>query len=350
MMSFSVERHEFVFADERPFESCHASTLLVLPSGDVLVAWFGGTREGADDVAIWLSARRQGVWSAPVKVADEGPFPHWNPVLFRGKHGEIYLYYKIGKPITHWKTSFLVSHDEGMSWSEPRELVEGDLSGGRGPVKNKPIVLQDGTWAAPASYEEKLWDAFVDLSYDEGKTWERSQWVPLKRAEPAEPSAAPEQQEQPASANELPPVPPASLSGKGVIQPTLWESRPGRVHMLLRSSAGYVYRSDSDDSAKTWSEAYPTSLPNNNSGIDLVALTDGRLALVYNPVSQNWGPRTPLALSLSADNGATWPDTFVLEDTPGEYSYPAIVAEGNVAHITYTWKRERIVYWKITLA
>ena len=33
----------------------------------------------------------------------------------------------------------------------------------------------------------------------------------------------------------------------------------------------------------------------------------------------------------------------MLEDEPGEYSYPAIIqSDDGLVHITYTWKRERI--------
>lgn len=302
---------EYIFEDDRPFRSCHASSLAHLSNHEVLVAWFGGTEEGHADVDIWCSRRKKGKWEQPYKICAEEGLPHWNPVLFKGDNEVLYLYYKVGHTI---------SNDEGLTWSDPRELVEGDI-GGRGPVRNKPIILQNGTWLAPASIEKRNWDVFIDISKDQGKTWIKSSLISVDHS---------------------------LFQGEGLIQPTLWESEPGEVHMLIRSSEGSIYRSDSVDNGESWSEAYPTALPNNNSGIDLVKLENGVLALIYNPVAENWGPRTPLVISYSHDNGASWEDEIVLETAEGEYSYPAIVSKDNQIYVSYTWKRERIVYREIT--
>lgn len=314
---------QFIFEDDRPFLSCHASTLEILPRGEVIVACFGGTREKAPDVAIWISRRENGRWTKPEKVADEEGVPHWNPVLFRRDDGVLILYYKVGFQISEWRTMEMRSFDNGRSWSKPKELVPDDI-GGRGPVKNKPIVLHDGTILAPASLEPQ-WDAFVDISYDQAETWVKSEMVPLDHSR---------------------------LKGKGIIQPTLWESKPGVVHMLNRSTEGAIYRSDSKDSGKTWCEAYPIELPNNNSGLDLVKMDNGSLALVLNPVAPETGikgPRTPLTLLFSNDNGQSWHSEFILDRGEGQYSYPAIIAAGNTLYITYTWKRERIAFWEINM-
>jgi len=48
---------QFVIPEQRPFVSCHASHLALLPNNEVLAVWFGGSAEGADDVAIWSSIR-----------------------------------------------------------------------------------------------------------------------------------------------------------------------------------------------------------------------------------------------------------------------------------------------------
>jgi predicted neuraminidase len=168
-----------------------------------------------------------------------------------------------------------------------------------------------------------VWDAFVDLSNDQGVTWEKSRIVPFDHE---------------------------NSSGKGIIQPTLWETEDGRLHMLLRSTEGYIYRSDSADGGRAWSEPYSSGLPNNNSGIDLVQTQDGRLVLAHNPVSGNWAPRTPLVLSVSEDQGETWKQAFVLERGEGEYSYPAIIEAEGKLYVTYTWNRKRIAFWELDLS
>ncbi len=326
-MEFKVISKEHIFEPEKYFPQCHASTLLKLKNGDIISAWFGGTHENHEDVAIWYSRKKEGKWSVPIKVADKEGIPCWNPVLFNDEKGNIYLFYKVGKNPRSWYTMLIISEDMGYSWSQPKELIAGDI-GGRGPVKNKAIILSDGTWLAPASLEtDTLWDAFVDISKDEGKTWIKSEMVPLDHDK---------------------------LQGKGVIQPTLWESEPGKIHMLLRSSEGFIYRSDSCDNGLTWCEAYATGVPNNNSGIDLVKMEDGKLILVYNPIKGNWGARTPVVCCISSDNGETWGENFILEhnESPidkvdGEFSYPTIIAEENCVYITYTWKRRTVAYLEL---
>lgn len=252
---------EFIF-ENKPTESCHASTVLPFDDGRVVAAWFAGTKESADDVDILTSVRSESGWSEPVRVSADSNIPHWNPVLFRRADGKIMLFFKVGKKIPMWKTYFSLS-DNGVDWSEPAELVPEDIGGGRGPVKNKPIRLGSGRVIAPASDERNtLWVCFVDISDDDCRTWKRMRTVPTK-----------------------------SLRGFYVpmIQPTLWQSEDGNVHMLTRTSRGRIYRSDSSDEGETWCRAYRTKMPNNNSGIDLVLAGNGKIYLVCNPVKKNWG-------------------------------------------------------------
>jgi Predicted neuraminidase (sialidase) len=324
---------QFVFDEGKYFGSCHASTVVKLDDENVMIACFGGTREGDKDVKIWLTSSDGDKFKEPIKFSYDDNIPHWNPVLFRGGSGklddEIILYFKVSNKISNWKTMYTVSNNNGISWSEIRELVPNDHSGGRGPVKNKPLRLSDGTWIAPRSLEPATaWFTELDRSVDRGRTWQTLHPITYKINDNI--------------INGL-----QNIKTNGIIQPSLWEQPDGHVHMVTRSTWGKIYRSDSDDYGITWSPAYETELPNNNSGIDLDKTIDGTLVLCYNNVSANWGKRTPLNLAYSTDNGQTFINDLVLESEDGEFSYPSILADGNVLHVVYTWNRRNIVYAKV---
>ena len=315
---------EYIFAKNEKAPSCHASTVLPLDDGSVLTAWFGGAREGDKSVEIWVSKRSlDGIWSVPVSVSEGDSIAHWNPVLYKQENGNIILYYKHGETIPDWITRYIVSSDNGETWSEPKTLVPGDTSGGRGPVKNKCLKLSDGRLLGPASTEQnKKWISFIDVSDDDGITWDFYGHIERPKYKGAY---------------------------VGLIQPAMWEDTDGGVHCLMRSNKGAIYRSDSSDRGITWSKPSRTRLPNNNSGIDCVKDASERLWLIYNPVDVNWGVRHPLSLAYSKDNGKHFSEVLIPEPGNGEFSYPAITCKDNTLYITYTHKRKQIVFWKIEL-
>lgn len=323
-----------------PTDFCHASALLALPEGGLLCCWFGGSSEGNADVAIYTSRRDAAGWSEPLKLAD-GAEANWNPVLYQAQDGSILLFYKEGQRIADWRTLLLTSQDGGRSWSVPRELVAGDCSGGRGPVRTKLLRLADGRLLAGGSTERGLWTAFADRSDDDGRSWQRSAAIAVAglRYEAGEKTA-----ESTIAVSEQ------SFFGRGVIQPALWQSADGGVHMLLRSSEGYLYRSDSSDRGESWCAAYATAVPNNNSGFDLVRAADGALYLLCNPVAANWGLRSPLTLLRSQDEGGSWERLLDLETEAAEFSYPALLAAGERLLLSYTWKRQNIAVVELQLS
>lgn len=312
---------EWIFT-EKITDSCHASTVLPLDDGSVIAAWFAGSSESDDDVKILTSVRgTDGKWGEPIRVSADPNVAHWNPVLFQNDDGTITLYFKVGKNTQYWKTYYSTSTD-GKVWATPKELVPGDNSGGRGPVKNKPIRLKNGTILAPGSTEiDDKYRCFVDISTDNGKTWNRTPEIN-------------------SSFLRFFKVP--------MIQPTLWQSADGSVHMFTRTKVGKIYRSDSYDNGKTWCRAYATKLPNNNSGIDLDTDDQGRIFLAYNNVGIP-GIRTPLVLSVSTDDGKTFTKIKTFEKGLAEYSYPSVVVKGDTIHITYTYERDYIAYWQIKI-
>jgi predicted neuraminidase len=324
--------------------SRHASTILMLPGGEILAAYFSGAGEAEPDVDIYLTRRVRGEgWSPPRRVSEETGIAHWNPVLAANRDGRILLFYKLGESISSWRTMVRESTDGGTNWDKARELVPGDR-GGRGPVRNKPIALRDGAWLAGASLErEGRWTCFVDRSMDEGRTWTRSADIAIAGLERGGSGTAHPRGRPPAA------ISGQSLAGRGLIQPSLWEDEAGGAHALMRSSEGFVYRSDSDDGGASWCEPYPTTLPNNNSAIDLCRLENGLLVLAHNPSGRDWGPRTPLVLSTSKDSGGTWTQELRLDGGPGEYSYPAIIATPEAVLVSWTRNRKEFALARIEI-
>ena len=145
-------RDEFIF-DSAPFPSCHASTIVETGSG-LATAWFGGTQEGAPDVCIWLSRYLDDRWTPPARLAsglsgDGQRYACFNPVLFQSPRGPLLLFYKVGDDPNGWHGFLKTSSDEGATWSTASPLPEGFV----GPVKNKPVLLPDGSLLCGASIE-----------------------------------------------------------------------------------------------------------------------------------------------------------------------------------------------------
>ncbi|MBM7840940.1 putative neuraminidase [Alkalihalobacillus xiaoxiensis] len=336
-MNTSHEGKYYAFNDETvPFSLCHASNCFILPNKNILVAWFAGSYEGADDTAIWMTTVDEKGFSLPVIVANDGDIPHWNPVFFmESEDQKIWLLYKIGRQIDTWQTMVRYSNDLGRTWTNPQELVAGDR-GGRGPVRTKMISVNNGTILAGGSVEKGIWHSFIDRSLDGGLNWVKSESIAI----PGLVYSGHRTATSDIAVSEQ------SFYGRGVIQPTLWTHGTEDVYALMRSSEGVLFRSNSHDYGLTWSDPVKTDFPNNNSGIDIVTLSSGNLVMCSNPVELNWGPRSPLCLHLSKDNGFTWELLCTLEEGEGEYSYPSLTRKEHIVCLSYTWNRKSIVVWR----
>ena len=313
----------------------HASTMVELKGGDVMAAWFAGSKEGHPDVAIYGARLHDGAWSAPVELARADKVPCWNPVLFHTRDGRLWLYYKFGPRPSGWAGARKWSTDEGRTWSQEERLPEGIL----GPIKDKPLVLGDGVIVSGSSVEGHGWAAWIERSTDDGKTWSKFGPITVPESDDA-PSAA----EIEAAKQQFPGIiyPPRSNT-VGIIQPTVISLGQHHLRFYARSQtkSAKIAIADSTDDGKTWTQAHFIDLPNPNSGIDAVRLKDGRIALVFN---NSYDKRTPLNLAVSRD-GEHFRVFKTLEDAPGQYSYPAIVQASNGdLLITYTWLRQSIKF------
>jgi predicted neuraminidase len=343
------------------FQSCHASTLVELGNGDLLSAWFGGSGEGKPDVAIWASRRSNGRWSTPFELVREPEIASYNPVLFHTQDGRLWLYYKFGSHPVSWTAGRLWSDDDGKTWSKVEHLPAGLY----GPVRTKPLVMEDGTIVSGTSVESyRSWACWIERSTDNGVTWTKSGPItvppgiagpPLTGEKHPGGSASQAGQKgtsEPSAVREdfrTSYFTAAQQFTEGIIQPSIVPLGKNWLRLYARSTArtGRICVADSSDGGVTWTQARPIQLPNPNAGIDAVALQDGRVVLVYNHTESG---RTPLNLAVSGD-GENFQMFHVLESEPGEFSYPAIIQgrDGDL-HITYTWHRKRIRYARVPLA
>lgn len=365
-----------------PTVQSHAANLLTLPDGRLGCVWFGGTQEGVPDISIWFSTLEPGSiqWSDAVQLSDDSTRSEQNPILFVAPDKALWLLYtaqKAGNQDTA-EVRRRISLDSGRTWGDVETLFPANETGGVF-VRQLPVVLPSGRLIIPIfrciTTPGEKWvgnsdDSAVMISDDAGTTWTQH-------------------------------VLPGSL---GCVHMNIQPVADGSLLALFRSRwADSIYESRSTDDGSTWSEPVPTELPNNNSSIQFVALTDGRLALVYNhsraeasterrlslydeidddglaeeqgqltePVAAAqddgvkrafWGtPRSPMTLAISEDSGRSWPirrnldvgDGYCLSNNSRdglnrEYSYPSIhQGPDGALNIAYTYFRQAIKFVRV---
>jgi hypothetical protein len=135
----------------------------------------------------------------------------------------------------------------------------------------------------------------------------------------------------------------APLVGPGNVQPSLVQKLDGTLVAYMRDNGPPPKRlmvSESTDRGMTWSQVRDTDIPNPGSGAEVLGLTNGDWALIYNDTERG---RHSLAVSLSDDEGKTWKWTRHLEhNEPGpdatHASYPSIIqSKDGTLHACYTY-------------
>lgn len=387
---------EFVY-DEAAFPQAHAATIAEMGNGDLVAAYFGGTKERNPDVCIYVSRKPKGSsqWSAPILAADgviepgtagallagidetstnasRGPVKKhqewnysfltgksekqtdtrlrrkacWNPVISVMPDGELWLFFKIGSKVSDWTGWVVKSRDGGKSWGDKEPLPKGFI----GPVKNKPEIIADRLLCVSSTEDgENGWKFHAEIYDLKTKQWKYVGPVNGKLAYFTEDMDI-------ATTDIMKPIvkKDAKKRSIGCIQPSILKLKDGRLQVLMRTRNGRLATSYSSDNGDTWSEVELTDLPSNQSGTDAVTLKDGTHVLIYNnfetlPGTKK-GVRTPVGLALSSD-GKHWEYVLTLEDSPvGQYSYPAIVeGKDGTLHCIYTWRRAKVKYQRVDL-
>ncbi|MEZ5043446.1 MAG: exo-alpha-sialidase [Saprospiraceae bacterium] len=379
-------------------EHTHGSTIVALPNGDLLAAWFQGNGERwADDVRIMGSRRKKGKqqWSQPFLMADVPDFPDINPVLFLDTRGKLWLvWYTV--MANQWETSLLkyrisenFMQQEGApewQWQDVLHVKPGGPTE-RGIQADDAFVqsvqsqldqistqlLQQGTnmealeeWIkfktdilAKAKGENMMRGGRVpnqDGSYTNQSLgypyFRRMGWQTKNKAifvgdrmilplysDGLEMSLFAITDDFGAHWRFSTPV-----VGIANIQASIAQKKDGTLVAYMRDNGPPPYRhpvSSSSDQGLTWSPVQDSELPNPGSGSDIVTLANGHWVIAYNDTEKG---RHSLALSLSTDEGKTWSYTRHLllsnqQEKPATGAYPSIIqgSDGTI-HVVYSFK------------
>ncbi len=351
-----VEQEQLIFPLQG--QHVHGSSIVALPNGDLLAAWFEGSGERtADDVRI-MGARlrkRDSEWGAPFLMADTPGLPDCNPVLFLNQEGKLFLVWiavqanrweqsilrlrtstafdNAGAPMWDWQDNILLKPGEEFhqeveqkfkelppntaGWAEYAPLydemiIEASKDSKKTSIgwmtRIKPLVLQSGRLLLPL-YSDGFNFSLVALSDDDGKTWVASN----------------------------------PIVGRGPIQPALAQRENGEIMAIMRDSGdapNRLHRSYSTDEGLSWTASEKSTIPNTAS-VELLALDNGLWLFLGNDVDDG---RYKLSMYVSDDEGRTWRGKMYLEDEKkgyGGFSYPSLIQDmDGMVHVTYSYHLE----------
>lgn len=310
--------------------SVHGATLTSHTNG-WLAAWYGGTREGAKDVQIFLSQAAPGDhnravdlnWSKPTALLSSHTLGQdlnryvkklGNPVLFTTPNQKVWLFF-VSVSVGGWAGSainVMVSDDGGQTFSPPQRLTTSPFFNVSTLVRNRPIALANGGMVIPVYHEfigkfcELLWlDADGNITDKQRLSW-----------------------------------------GRTTLQPSIVAENERKAAVFMRISAPktHIEVTITEDAGAHFTKPTAINLPNANAAIDAALLPDNRWLLIYNhdPVA-----RDKLSLATAEDPLGPWVQRVILDEYRPDtnfarFSYPVLVTDQHNYHLLYTVERSFI--------
>jgi len=384
-VSASCISHAWVQKSSEEMKYMHMASIVSLKNGDLLASWQQAKeREGDGDQHIALSISKDAgiTWSAPNRLFElhsdsaraGGEGPMWGPSMLKDEDGVISLFYsqsskcRVNPELRDdgWNPGgdiLMTQSEDGEDWSYP--VVLSDQGDGWPLVTaNPPVVMRSGSggtnWALPVWRESPrkstcdpqaqmqamkelnplVNDALSagvlrgDVSCTEDKNRARRLCKACKHEMSQKgfdmclslkcPSVAKQNRkcEDRSWTEQL------SLSSNNtwLIEGTIVRYKERELVQFFRTATGKIYRSESDDGGSSWTSAAPIELPNPNSKINAIVLSDGQTAIAYNSHDRQYGlkqMRVNLTVAVSPDRGKNWAVLAQIEEVPGSRAYYA---------------------------
>ncbi|MFT6261334.1 MAG: putative neuraminidase [Crocinitomicaceae bacterium] len=310
----------------------HSATAVQLANGQLLAMWYGGTREGHIDVALYSAIFDQTAqtWSIPKKVLDRYDVADslnlyvkkvGNPVLIKHPQGPLVLVY-VSVSMAGWATSRLnmvVSYDDGQSWHNSKRLITSPFFNISTLVKNDAVIYDDGTIGITAYHELKGEYSEIVRVNIEGQVINQYRMT----------------------------------SGTNTIQPSVIVKSSNKAIALIRDSGRDVQRvhfTETHDGGKSWSPYEALAIKNPNAAVYGFNDTKQRTWMVFNDSTRDIeNSRNNLSLAVSENNGKDWRTLHYFENAELDsnvaikYSYPWVLnASDGEYHLMYTVDRKLI--------
>ncbi len=321
--------YDSTFASSGVTAEVHSAGAVELSNGDIRAVWYGGTREGHSDVAIYTNVwnATSGEWgqehtATNLETARTGNRRYarklGNPVITRGADNNIWLFYV--SAVGGWATSGInlaISRDEGKSWETVKRLITSPTLNLSTLVKGSAIRFTDGTIGLPV-YHEFLAKFGELLRLDrDGNVIDKTRltW------------------------------------GRDALQPVIMPYSELEAVSLLRYAGdppNRILAQFTDNAGLAWPEPFKIDLPNPNAAITGISVNGGqRLLMVFNDHPDE---RDRLTLAISDDHGESWKKIHVFEQWDEEkkgkkqgYSYPSLIqATNGDLHLVYSWNVQKI--------
>lgn len=273
----------------------HAASVTRLERGALRAVWFGGTREGARDVKIYSALFDPGSneWTANKVLVDRAMTEQavgrtirklGNPVIGTAPDGRLWVFY-VSVSVGGWAGSainFMVSSDEGETWSQPKRLITTPFFNISTLVRGQPIFHRDGTIGLPV-YHEFLGKFPEYLRLDQhGRVIDKTRMD----------------------------------YGRDSLQPSTVVLSETDAISLLRYAGDPPRRvlvSETSETGESWSQPRMAPIVNPNSGLTAVRYSDDEILIALNDLEQG---RHRLTLYLADNDLRNWQRVKVLEQSP----------------------------------
>ena len=268
----------------------HAASVVTLPDGRLMAAWFSGPFEASVHQVILSSySSDQGKTWTPAKVFQDVPHTSDFDPAFIADGKRTWFFFSVGRwnrypqvsneknevGVNSFKVYHRYSDDSGRTWSSPKLIYEKAGAG----CRSNGIKLSTGELLLPVhGYVHAV--AGVLKSTDGGQTWNR--YGEVKTSTVAH-------------------------------EPCCAELPTGEIMMVLRTGDGFLWQAFSRDKGETWSNAEKTDIVAARTSHNIFRLKDGRIVLTHNASRT---VRTPLTMRLSSDGGKSWGEPTILAEVP----------------------------------